>query len=262
MNTTPSGGTVQILIRQRYTWRLSILSPICSSVNVTWPGLMGATGNLQCFVGSCINFNSTPVDGCCTDYSNALDWSSSERLDVKSVPIGVELVIGFSDFSFVVLAIAGNGIWYLTSRIDVSLRPDGKLNTSPRTQIVPVIRRTINMTHILTIPMFDDDQSDLVRCRWSTNGTLNNTNNFDECASICDPTLPFGYTLFNDNCTLIFTLNSLSYYGITLQIEDYFNSTTTRPMSSIPVQFLLYGISSPIGCSMKPSLFGSRPNQG
>ena len=258
-----SSGRVEIVVRQRYAWRRSVYSPICNSAHVLGQGFIGATGNLQCFVGSsCGSFNSTPVDGYCTDYSNALDWSSSERMDIQNLSIGVELVIGFSDFSFSILAISGNGIWFLMNRIDLSLRPDGKINTSPTSVILPVIRRRINVTHTLSIPMYDDDRTDILRCRWSTNGTLNNTNGVDECASVCDPTLPLGYTLFTDNCTLIFSIDSLSHYGITLQIEDYFNSTTTKPMSSTPVQFLIYGVSSPIGCSIKSSIMGSRPNQG
>lgn len=263
LNRTPSGGTVQILVRQRYGWRSSNLQTTCTSAIVMTQGLLGTTGSLQCLLGAlCGNFNTTSTDSPCTDFNTVLDWSGSERLDIQTLPLGAWFIISFTDFSFAQVAIAGNGIWFLTSRIDLNVRPDGKINTSPSTQILPVIRRTVNTTHIFTLPMLDNDRTDILRCRWSTNGTINNTNGFDECASVCAPTLPSGYILFGDNCTLVFTITMMAYYVVSIQIEDYFNSTATTPMSSTPVQFLIYGVSPPNGCSVKPSIMGSRPNQG
>ena len=226
-------------------------------------GLIGGTGTLQCLLGTfCGSFNATPTDSSCTDFSTPLDWTAGERLDVQTLPLNAWLIISFTDFSFAQLSIAGNGVWFLTSRIDLTVRPDGKINTSPSTQILPVIRRTVNTTHTFTIPMLDNDRTDILRCRWSTNGTINNTNGFDECASVCAPTLPPGYILFNDNCTLVFTITMMASYVVSVQIEDYFNSAATTPLSSTPVQFLIYGVSPPSGCSAKPSIMGSRPNQG
>lgn len=264
LNRTPTGGTVQVLVRQRYGWRASNVPTLCTAATVMTQALIGGSGTLQCLLGAfCGNFSVTPTDSSCTDFSTALDWTAGERLDVQILPLNAWFVISFTDFSFAQVAIAGNGVWFVTSRIDLTARPDGKINTSPSTQILPVIRRIVNTTHTFTIPMLDNDRTDILRCRWSTNGTINNTNGFDECASICAPTLPPGYILFNDNCTLVFTITSMTLpYVVSIQIEDYYNSVATTPLSSIPVQFLILGVSPPSGCSAKPSIMGNRPNQG
>ena len=44
-------------------------------------------------------------------------------------------------------------------------------------------------------------------------------------------------------------LPSTTYYAVALQIEDYYDSTSTTPMSSVPIQFLFFGRSAPSGCS-------------
>jgi hypothetical protein len=107
--------------------------------------------------------------------------------------------------------------------------------------------------------MADADSTDTLRCRWS-NSTGNN-NNWDECDSVCAPSLP-SYTLIPDNCTLVYTITTLNYYAVAIQIEDYYTSTSPTPMSSVPIQFLFLGVNPPGGCSTAPSIIGVRPNLG
>jgi hypothetical protein len=190
-----------------------------------------------------------------------MDFSMGERYDTFTLPLSATFIIGFQNNAWLQLAIGGNGAWQVTNKIDLTVRADGIINTSPVTSTLPVIYRTINVQHVHIVQMADADTTDTLRCRWSTNDSLVNTNNYDECGSVCAPTLP-SYTLFPDNCTLVFTINTTNYYAVALQIEDFYTSTSPTPMSSVPIQFLFYGIDAPSGCSTAPTIIGVRPNLG
>ena len=73
----------------------------------------------------------------------------------------------------------------------------------------------------------------------------------DECGGICYPSsTPNGTTLAG--CTISFTgLIPDTWYAISIQVEDFFNSTTTTPMSSTPVQLLIYVMEQPT-CGLAP----------
>jgi hypothetical protein len=227
-------------------------------------GLIGSgTGTLDCFTGGfCGSFPYIVADVYCTDFSSsAMDYSSGERYDSFSLPLGGTFVIGFYSGNWLPLAIGGNGDWQVTNRISLVIRPDGIINTSPVTSTLPVIYQTINVQHVHVVQMSDADTTDTLRCRWATDNSPANTNNWDECNSVCAPSLP-SYTLFPNNCTIVFTLTTLDYYAVALQIEDYYTSSSSTPLSSVPIQFLFYGIAAPSGCSTAPSIIGVRPNLG
>lgn len=78
-----------------------------------------------------------------------------------------------------------------------------------------------------------------------------NSNNWDECGSVCAPSLP----------TFTYTFTALNYYPVVLQIEDHYTSSSSSwPMSSVPTQFLLYSTAAPSGCSTPPAIPGVRPH--
>ncbi|CAF4550320.1 unnamed protein product [Rotaria sp. Silwood1] len=93
-----------------------------------------------------------------------------------------------------------------------------------------------------------------------TPGTPKSTSSFpirqaiDECGDICYPnSVPNGTTL--TNCTITFTgLKAGVWYGIAIQVEDFIDNTSTTPMSSVPVQFLIYVQPQP-ACSNRPIIF-------
>ena len=108
--------------------------------------------------------------------------------------------------------------------------------------------------------MSDADLMDILKCRWSdaSNTTINA---YDECAGLCSATP--GAVLIQENCTLIFTLTIAGRYaGVALQIEDFYDGATTTPMSSVPLQFLLYGYAVPSNCTTPPAIIGRRTNGG
>ncbi len=265
MNTTPSGSTAQILIHQRYSWRRSYWSSNeCDDAMIASRGIIGtSTGTLQCFTGgSCGSFTTVSTDVNCTDFSPLpMDYSSGERYDTLTLPLNGTFVVGFYNGNWLGLAIGGGGYWQVTGQIQLTVRPDGVINTSPVTTSLPVFYRTIDVQHVHVIQMSDADPTDTLRCRWATNNIVPNFNNYDECASVCAPSLP-NVTLFFNNCTLVYTITALDYYAVAIQIEDYYTSTSPTPMSSVPIQFLFYGTTAPGGCSTAPTIIGVRPNLG
>ncbi|CAF3519230.1 unnamed protein product [Rotaria sp. Silwood1] len=189
LNTTPSGTHAQILIHQRYSWRRSYWWSMCTTTTITNQQIIGSpTGTLQCNVGSCGSFTSLSADVICTDYSTLIDCSSGEVYDTLTLPLSSTFVVGFYGGNWLPLAIGGNSYWQVTGKIDLTVRPDGLINTSPVTTTLPVIYRTVGVQHIHIIPMSDADSTDTLRCRWSTDNTpTSNTNGYDECASILKP---------------------------------------------------------------------------
>lgn len=265
MNTTPTGSTAQILIRQRFSWRRSFWpSSMCTAATIASQTIIGSgTGSLICNVGSCGSFASISSDVPCTDFSAGTDFSSGERYDIRTLNINQSYTVGFNGGAWYALAIGGGGNWQATGKINLAIRPDGKINTSPVTSTLPIIYREINVQHVHVVQMADADATDTLRCRWSTDNTPANNNGYDECASVCAPSLPGTPVLYADNCTLVYTLTVASYYAVALQIEDFYTSSATIPMSSVPIQFLFYGRLNPGGsCTTAPSIIGVRPNLG
>lgn len=268
LNTTPpASGNLQVMIRQRHSWRRTFfpVASRCTDARITAQGLIGSGGSLACYAGTCGSYSSISADVICTDFSTdpTLDYSSGERVFTVSLPLNRSFTLGFTGNAWMALAIKGNGRWMITGRINLNVRPDGILNTSPVTTTLPVIYRQIAIQHVHVIQMSDADAQDTLRCRWSTNNVSpTNWNNYDECGSVCDPTLPAGTQLFQNNCTLLFTLAVANYYAVALQIEDFYTPTSPTPMSSVPIQFLFLGRNPPGGCSTRPVITGVRPNLG
>ncbi|CAF4494158.1 unnamed protein product, partial [Rotaria sp. Silwood2] len=78
-----------------------------------------------------------------------------------------------------------------------------------------------------------------------------NRQSIDECGDICYPNnIPSSTSL--SNCTISFTgLTAGIWYAVSIQVEDFINETSMTPMSSVPVQLLIYVMPDP-SCSTKP----------
>ncbi|CAF1348326.1 unnamed protein product, partial [Rotaria sordida] len=111
--------------------------------------------------------------------------------------------------------------------------------------------------------MSDNDGTDILKCRWSNSNSGTNYNRKDECEDACIGLNGIS-TLSEENCSLVFTLPTTRigwYYVIALQIEDYYDSSSPAPMSSVPIQFLFYAYSSSSSCTTRPQIIGERPNR-
>ena len=258
MNSTPSGSTVQIQVRQRYSWNRANVP--CTDATIATQGLIGDSSLLRCYTGNCALWVDDTTRTSCTDYSVDLVVSSGERLYIQTLNLNTARSVGYvSSAWFADLVVGGNSAWNLITRIDTTVRPDGFINTSPVATTLPVIYKAINVQHVHVVQMSDFDGTDILKCRWST--STGNVNGYNECSGVCNG-VP-GAQLFQNNCTLVFTLTQANKYAaVALQIEDYYNSAATTPLSSVSLQFLFYGYTTPGGCSTSPKIIGARPNRG
>ena len=186
-----------------------------------------------------------------------------ERYDLVTLPLTTSIAMGFDGSAWLNALYGGGTGWSVVNRLNLGLRPDGFINSSPVTTTLPVIFYPIatRITHI--IQMADNDGTDILQCRWSNSNSGTNYNRADECSGVCSA-LPPGYVLTGSNCTVSFTLPTANlYYACSIQIEDYYNTAVTNPMSSVPIVFLFYGyVASSTACSQRPQIIGVRPNRG
>ncbi|UJR29667.1 hypothetical protein I4U23_017215 [Adineta vaga] len=192
-----------------------------------------------------------------------IDSWTGEHYDNVILPLTTSITMGFQSSAWMSTLYKGsNGQWSIVNRLNLCLRPDGYINTSPVTNTLPVVFYPINTPVVHIVQMADNDGTDILRCRWSNANSGTNYNRIDECGDVCFG-LPPGYQLSPSNCTISFSLPTANlYYACALQIEDYYNSAATNPMSSVPIQFLFYGyITAPGACSERPSIIGVRPNR-
>ncbi|CAF1027190.1 unnamed protein product [Adineta steineri] len=138
-----------------------------------------------------------------------------------------------------------SGWWSFFSLIDLRLRPNGKYNTPPVSTMISPIFIPVGVQQIIVITTIDAD-SDEVRCRFAKNN--------NECASVCPPdSLPSGTILYS-NCTLFITGSTLfDWYAVAVVVEDFIDSTSTIPLSIIPIQFLINVQNKP-RCNDRPLL--------
>ena len=135
--------------------------------------------------------------------------------------------------------------------IDFTPRPDnGLLNRSSITDIVPLVPARTGCRHRLFIPHSDPDVQDNVRCRWA--GPSNDTFQ-DECGIVCNrlEIAPYNVILDESSCEMIWTPPSPGQYSAAVQLED-FAPGSNRPLSSIPLQFLVEVIDPVLGCDHRP----------
>jgi hypothetical protein len=197
----------------------------------------------------------------CTDFDVTTDVSSGEYFQTYTLPLGIRFSINFNNNQWFGSLYVGNyGNWSVTCDINTAVRPDGFLNTSPVAVTLPVVYKEINIQQVYVVQMSDFDSNDILKCRWSN--ASGNINDFDECSGVCNG-VP-GANLIQNNCTIVFTLTVANLYAaVALQIEDFYNSAATVPMSSVPLQFLFYGYPAPTGsCTTPPAIIGNRPNRG
>ncbi|CAF1435406.1 unnamed protein product [Adineta ricciae] len=190
-------------------------------------------------------------------------WAG-ERYDTLNLPLTTSIMIGYQSSAWMtgLYIRAASGAWSIVNRLNLGLRPDGYINTSPVTNTLPVVfyQRGVAVAHV--VQMADNDATDILQCRWSDSNSGTNYNRIDECGCICSG-LPAGTVLTASNCTLSFTLPTANiYYACALQIEDYYNTAATSPMSSVPIQFLFYVyVTSGSACAQRPQIIGARPNR-
>jgi hypothetical protein len=192
----------------------------------------------------------------CTDFSEAEDWTVGERTYLANVGLQTtRFEASFASGAWIRLNVGGGG-WEVRVKGDLSIRADlGRINTSPVTATQPIVRIQSNCPTAITIPVEDAD-GDVVKCRWAEGSQ-------SECSGVC---MAFPHaTLDEKTCTLRYNGNGgIGWYAVALQIEDFSTSSSTTPLSSVPLQFLvnLFQRSSECGSISPPTFVGPTPSNG
>ena len=138
----------------------------------------------------------------------------------------------------------GGQLSVLTAR-----RADNNLfNNTPRTAIASIVTIWPGCSGFsFSIPVVDPD-GDPVQCRWSTSSA--------ECQGVCRASYPGGlpFTLTSD-CTVTYTggaVSSNTYYGICIQMDDYYPSNRTALISSASLQFIVEVATNPCSQAISP----------
>ncbi|CAF5014992.1 unnamed protein product, partial [Rotaria sp. Silwood1] len=95
LNTTPSGSSVDIQIRQRYSWNRA--SVFCDDTYIASLTQIGDNTSVSCVSGTCSTWNSNLIytRTYCTDYSVGGSVSSGEIYYTRTVPLNISFSIGF-----------------------------------------------------------------------------------------------------------------------------------------------------------------------
>jgi len=235
-NSTNSSN-VEIELEQTYSWMNNLGE--CKPLG-------GPNENLACVSTTCSIMPSISVRGKCVSYDVDLKLvvTKSTRSFTRALNSEMFLMYRKQNWS-ATISNASNRTNSLVTMIDLKTRTKtGQINSSPITSMPSVITLPINTQQVIRIPMIDTD-GDIVKCRWATSSTTYYSTNIDECASACNRNSNFTlYTSSNldNNCTLVVSVNSTSYYVIAIQIEDFLPAAPYHPSSSIPLQFIIRGI--------------------
>ncbi|XP_048727704.2 mucin-4-like isoform X2 [Ostrea edulis] len=242
----------QVRVTHRMSWRKSAFdcdqAYIDNRTNRTFD-------SISCYSGcSSTTWNRPSITSVCTDFSTSEDWATYEGEFTTTFPLSTSYVIGYSSCCWIgTLQVNPSSSWSIVTHINLAYRSDiGRVNKSPVTAMQPIVRLQRGCSHTIQIPVADDD-GDTVRCRWATNSPVN------ECAGICQ-SFP-NAVLDETTCTIDYssTTNSNGYYGVAIQIEDFATSSSTTPISSIPLQFLVEIFDSNSPCAAAPTFISPTP---
>lgn len=190
---------------------------------------------LQCISGCS---GSVILAAYCTRNSSSENWADFEGVTTFDIadPTSTTLELIFDGSAWMSLTgPTSAGSWNLKMTVDLSQRDDtGTINHSPVSSMdSSLVLYQSCLTSEIDIPVTDADVGDDVRCRFASGS--------DECNSVCGNHISF-LTLNESSCSFtISNLNSVptGNYAMALQIEDFINSSSTVPLSSVPLQFVI-----------------------
>ena len=218
----------------------------CNPSAIEDGSLLDGSDSIDCLY-SCSG-TITRMSYTCTCYSAEDDWSFGEKelthvfnntTDVNTVTIGSIGGLWSSE---------ANDTWNISTTFSLATRDDtGEINSSPRAATTPLIQLQEGCEHTIPLAVSDPD-NDTIRCRWAVG---------KECGGICHK-FPGAYP-DADSCTIKYYANyGTGIKAVAVMIEDYI-SGSSRPLSSVALQFLVSVFSSPQSCStntiyFKPSI--------
>ncbi|UJR34837.1 hypothetical protein I4U23_027618 [Adineta vaga] len=256
LNTSAIGTPVAIVITQTYSWTWSYAK--CNSTQIAnsepLPIVLtynGVSNTLDCIINcgsGSVGYSAPPILPDCTDVSPIQGTTVGQRSDIVYLQQNDDFTVAFQDTGWRPLAFNSSGDWSLASRIAVIQRPDnGLYNSAPVATVMSPINIPCNQSTVITVPLGDPD-GDTMRCRWASG--------YSECGGVCPPSSLPPNTIIFSNCTIVITGENINdWFAVALMVEDFINSSSTTPLSSVPVQFLVRVVSPP-SCTIRPDIIG------
>ncbi|UJR07174.1 hypothetical protein I4U23_011462 [Adineta vaga] len=284
MTKNVTGSTVAIMFTQSYQWKRTWTpssgggSTYCDKTTILnrSPKIPVSGDNLLCVSGSCGGYTNIPVDEYCTDFSTVVDSSSGQISTLRTITVGSKFCVAFqSKYWMKVLStdctsqsygrkkrattltqtgcFSDSADWSIGCCVDLTIRPEGFINTPPVATIISPMQVPINTLTDIQIPIIDAD-NDYLLCRWAKNTTT-----FNECGDVCQ--MAPGSKLDESTCTVTFNSTGKTvgdFYAIALMVEDFYDATTNTSFSKVPIQFLVEIVSTPV-CPLKPIITSTLP---
>ncbi|CAF1357152.1 unnamed protein product [Rotaria sordida] len=259
LNESATGTPVAVVITQTYSWTYSLIT--CTTAQIasnqlipigSYTTLSTATlDSITIFPGGATGYVAPNIRPRCIDISASAGITVGQRSDTVNLQTGSDFAVAYQDRAWRPLASASTADWSVSSRINLTPRSDnGLYNNAPVATLMSPINIPSNQSIAINVPVADAD-GDTTRCRWSTS-----SNGIDECGDVCPPSSLPPNTVIYPNCTIIIIGQTVGeWFAITLMVEDFINSSSTTPLSSVPVQFLVQVVNSP-ACTIPPEIVG------
>ncbi|XP_038071724.1 uncharacterized protein LOC119740469 [Patiria miniata] len=199
------------------------------------------------------------MDYVCTDYNAAGDYAAGQGSHTIAVPDGTDAFdISFRSCCWVNLENYPVPRHYLlNATVDLTPRNNrgGIINSSPVGAVVPVQLVQQGCTHVIRIPVSDPD-GDVVRCRFADESNR-------ECFKVCGPLANADLENSGDECVLIYDGSSptVGWYAVTIMIEDFNRRRSRRPLSRVPLHFLINVTATDDNCH-QPQFVSPTPENG
>ncbi|XP_022111867.1 uncharacterized protein LOC110991064 isoform X2 [Acanthaster planci] len=217
-------------------WKKNYSEPrfdVCTPNSVAAQQPLRIGKSLNCGDQTCID-DMTYI---CTDYNEAGDYAAGQGSQIIAAPDGADVFdISFHSCCWVNLENYPVPRHYLLNAT-VNLTPRGNrgglINSSPVAAVVPVQLVQQSCSHVIRIPVSDPD-GDVVRCRFPVESNR-------ECFKVCGPLANADLQNSGDECVLIYDGSSQStgWYAVTIMIEDFNRRRSRRPLSRVPLHFLI-----------------------
>lgn len=211
---------VPITITQSYSWNADEVD--CKpNVPITTSGRTTENVNLTCVAGCSTDggYSLKPVNILtdCQSVDTLMNVISSQRSVNISLTAGASFRIAYEYNAWIPLnyPVISGLFWSMVCWIDLRFRSDGFINTPPVAIVVSPQYAVVNRTTKITIPVYDVNAGDDVRCRWAIKNQ-----SIDECSGICYPSsVPNGTVL--SGCTILFRAYVVNtYYGVAIQVRQ------------------------------------------
>ncbi|KAL0994867.1 hypothetical protein UPYG_G00128500 [Umbra pygmaea] len=204
----------------------------------------------SCYLGDCGTQTNLLVQTVDQETSGNYIWCQREGVMNRSVSSNTKTFDLYFEGGNWMYNDNSIGFWRLLTHVDLGIRSDkGKVNRSPQTTVIPVMRVPVNCPKDFKLLSFDPD-GDEVNCRYAVPS--------DECytpSSITSSNVPLDFTIQTASCTLSFSSqsNKMGMYAVQMMMEDFpaqsislsytdgsqSSRTPGDTLSKLPVQFAI-----------------------